>query len=100
MTLPFSFALLQQFPIDNEAVEALAGLAALGCFGTVALALVFVLVLVVFPIWCFWRICSQAGYHGAMSLLLLIPLIGGIVLILILAFSRWPIQNRIDDSQL
>jgi hypothetical protein len=39
-----------------------------------------------------WRITAKAGFPGALSLLLLIPLLN-IVLIWIFAFSRWPIEK-------
>ena len=44
------------------------------------------LLLTVLP---FWFICKKAGFHGALSLLMLIP-VGNIVLIFILAFAEWP----------
>ena len=44
------------------------------------------LLLVVLP---FWLICKKAGFHGALSLILLIPL-GNIILLFFLAFSEWP----------
>jgi uncharacterized membrane protein YhaH (DUF805 family) len=37
-----------------------------------------------------WRICSRAGFPGALSLLHIIPVIGTLVLMAILAFSDWP----------
>jgi len=59
-----------------------------------AVAAVFILAITVFMIWCWWRICTKAGYSGAMSLLLLIPGIGSIILICILAFGDWPIHKN------
>jgi len=41
-----------------------------------------------------WRIAEKAGYGGAMSLLMLIPLVNYIIL-LIFAFSEWPIETRL-----
>lgn len=52
----------------------------------VAAYLLFSLVLIV-PT---WRICQRAGFSGAVSLLLLVPLIGGFIVMSILAFSEWP----------
>ena len=37
----------------------------------------------------FWRICSKAGFRGALSLLMLIP-IANIILTFYLAFAEWP----------
>jgi len=49
------------------------------------------LILIILP---FWLICKKAGFHGAMSLLMLIP-IGNIILPFMLAFMDWPaLQGR------
>jgi len=37
----------------------------------------------------FWFICKKAGFHGALSLLMLVP-IANIVLPFFLAFAEWP----------
>ena len=37
----------------------------------------------------FWKICSKAGFPGALSLLLLVP-IANIVLPFYVAFAQWP----------
>ena len=84
-TLPV-LGLLQ--PHANDA--ALAGLAAAGCM----VWLVVILAMVIFPIFCFWRIFAKAGYNGAMALLCLIPGIGMIIVLCILAFSTWPAGQR------
>ncbi len=62
------------------------GLGALALFLIVAVHLIFSLVLIV-PT---WRICQRAGFSGAVSLLLLVPVIGGFIVMSILAFSDWP----------
>jgi hypothetical protein len=36
-----------------------------------------------------WRIASKAGYHGAWSLLLLVPIVN-LIVIWVFAFARWP----------
>ncbi|WP_306590306.1 hypothetical protein [Geothrix sp. 21YS21S-4] len=73
---------------SNDA--ALAGLAAAGCMVWAVAALA----MVVFPIFCFWRIFQKAGYNGAMALLCLIPGIGMIIVLCILAFGTWPAGQR------
>ena len=40
-----------------------------------------------------WRIAKKAGYSGALSLLLLIPLVN-IVVIWIFAFAKWPVERN------
>jgi uncharacterized membrane protein YhaH (DUF805 family) len=41
-----------------------------------------------------WRIAEKAGYSGPLSLLMLIPFVNYIML-LIFAFSEWPIETRL-----
>ena len=49
-------------------------------------------VALVITIW--WKIFDKTGYGGAMSLLMLIPIVGFIML-LVLAFGDWPIQQEV-----
>jgi hypothetical protein len=58
------------------------------------LPMCFGLFVFIFFIFLFWRICEKAGYSGAMSLLALIPGVGIIILLCILAFSQWPNQAQ------
>src|SRR5437868_15503066 len=58
----------------------------MGCVG---------LLVAVFFIFVWWKIFSKAGFNGAMSLLLLVP-IANIVVICMLAFGRWPIYDELD----
>lgn len=37
-----------------------------------------------------WRICTRAGFSGALSLFHLVPLVGSFIVMAILAFSSWP----------
>ena len=52
-----------------------------------------ILILLVLP---FWKIFSKAGFSGWWSLSLLLPIIN-ILVIYILAFSKWPIYKSISD---
>ena len=54
------------------------------------------LAIAIFFIYVYWRIVSKAGYNGAMSLLLFVP-IANIIMILIFAFSEWPIQKELNS---
>lgn len=56
---------------------------------------IFVIGLIVLLIWFYWRIFTKAGYNGAMSLLNLIPGVGHLICVLILAFGRWPIEDAL-----
>jgi hypothetical protein len=40
-----------------------------------------------------WRIVMKAGFNGALSLLMLIPLVN-IIMIWVFAFVRWPVDQR------
>jgi hypothetical protein len=37
-----------------------------------------------------WRIFVRAGFSGALSLLHLVPVVGSLIVMAILAFSDWP----------
>ena len=37
-----------------------------------------------------WRICTRAGFSGALSLFHLVPVIGSFIVMAILAFGDWP----------
>ena len=37
-----------------------------------------------------WRICTRAGFSGALSLFHLVPLFGSFIVMAVLAFSTWP----------
>jgi len=41
-----------------------------------------------------WKIFSKAGYSGAMSLLMLLPLVN-LIMLLVLAFGQWPIHREL-----
>jgi len=67
----------------------MAGILGLGSFlllGMLMLHLLLALVLII-PT---WRICTRAGFSGALSLFHLVPLIGSFIVMAILAFSTWP----------
>ena len=62
------------------------GLGTLALFGLLLIHLVLALVLII-PT---WRICTRAGFSGALSLFHLVPVIGWLIVMAILAFSPWP----------
>lgn len=65
---------------------------ALGAFG--GIFWIFVLAVIIFIIVLYWRIATKAGYSGALSLLMFIPLVN-LVMLILFAFSEWPIQQRL-----
>ncbi|MFY9662983.1 MAG: hypothetical protein WAL67_11740 [Candidatus Cybelea sp.] len=67
-----------------------------GAFAALAFVYAIVLLVVVaFTLWVYWRIFAKAGYNGALSLMNLIPGIGPLICVLILAFGRWPIEDQL-----
>lgn len=54
------------------------------------------LMVFLFAIW--WKIFKKAGYSGALGLLMWVPLIN-FILLLVLAFSKWPIQMRLEQYE-
>jgi hypothetical protein len=67
-----------------------------------ALAFVYIIIIggiVVFSLWVYWRIFAKAGYNGALSLLNLIPGVGPLICMIILAFGRWPIEDQLAALQ-
>ena len=59
---------------------------------------VFILILLVLQIIICWKIASKAGYNGALSLLMFIPLVNFII-ILIFAFGEWPIEAQLRAAR-
>ena len=74
--------------------------AAAGVVATLVLVYGVVLLgIVAVTIWIYWRIFTKAGYNGAIALLNLIPGIGQLICIIILAFGRWPIEDQLAALQ-
>jgi len=76
--------------MDHSTAAAASAVAALLFFYSVVF-----LAIIVFMIWLYWRIFAKAGFSGALSLLNLIPGVGHLICLIILAFSRWPIEDRL-----
>jgi hypothetical protein len=59
-----------------------------------------VIVGIIFIVWPAWRICSRAGFPGAMGLLIMIPPLN-LVLLYVLAFAEWPaLRNQKTSANL
>jgi uncharacterized membrane protein YhaH (DUF805 family) len=71
--------------MDPQQQQQIAGMAA----GFLGVFLVFGLAVLAFGIFLFWRIFTKAGLSGALSLLVLVPAVGWIIVLCILAFSEW-----------
>jgi hypothetical protein len=61
---------------------------------------VFILAIFAFMIFIFWRIFKKTGQNGAMSLITLIPGIGAIIVLCILAFGKWPIETEVEQHRM
>ncbi len=51
---------------------------------------------IVFTLIIWWRIFSKAGYSGAMSLLMFVP-IANLIILCVLAFGEWPILRELNQ---
>ncbi|HEX9372592.1 MAG TPA: hypothetical protein VF897_16390 [Roseiflexaceae bacterium] len=51
-------------------------------------------VTIIFLVSIWWKIFAKAGYSGALSLLMFIPVVN-FILLLILAFGEWPIHREL-----
>jgi uncharacterized membrane protein YhaH (DUF805 family) len=57
--------------------------------GMMGVFMLFGLIVLAFGIFLFWRIFTKAGLAGPLSLLVLVPAVGWIIVLCILAFSDW-----------
>jgi len=80
---------MQTSPSPDFPAEALGVVAAF--MGIWLLAILAFLVITVIA---YWKIFSKAGFSGALSLLMLVP-IANFVMLLVLAFSEWPLEREV-----
>ena len=74
-------------PDQQHAANMMAGLG----FGFILFAFFFGLALLAFWIFLYWRIFTKAGLSGALSLIILFPFFGYLIVLCILAFSEWKV---------
>ncbi len=67
--------------------------------GVLVASLLAGLIGLIFAIIIYWRIFSKAGYSGARSLLMLIPVVN-LIIIIMFAFSEWPIQRELNQLRM
>ena len=79
---------------DSAAANALTA----GMFGFGMVILVIALAMTIFFAWLFWRIFARTGMNGALGLICLVPSVGPLICLLILAFSRWPIEDALIST--
>ena len=76
----------------------------MGHLGSTELIIIFLVILpfallfAVLPVIAFWKICSRAGFNGALGLLMLLP-IANIILPLYVAFSKWPVFEQKHEQE-
>ena len=58
-------------------------------------SVIFSLIVIIFAVIIYWRIFSKAGYSGALSLLMFVP-IANIIVLCVLAFGNWPIYKELN----
>lgn len=67
-----------------------------GDAGGAILLLVVYVAIIAFFIFCYWKIWSKAGFNGAWSLLMLVPIVN-IFAFAYLALAEWPIHKRLGS---
>ena len=59
--------------------------------------LIFMLIFLVILVGIYYLIIKKTGYNPWLSLLVLIPGLGGLIIIIMLAFTEWPVQREIRE---
>jgi hypothetical protein len=47
----------------------------------------------------FWKIFSKAGFNGALSILMIIPIVN-VIMIFFLAFAEWPVLRGTQQPRM
>jgi len=61
------------------------------------IAIPFAVLMALLTVLPFWKICAKAGFPGALSLLMLVP-IANIILPFYIAFADWPALRQAQPS--
>ena len=61
--------------------------------------LIIILFVLIIPAMLAWRICSKAGFPGALGLFVLIPGLGFFIVLIALAFNEWPIERELREAR-
>ena len=59
---------------------------------------IFYLVVFIVFLVAYWKIWSKAGFNGAWSLLMFVPLVN-LIAFLYLAFAKWPVHDRVGGPE-
>ena len=74
-------------PDQQHAANMMTGLG----FGIILFGVLFTVVFLALWIFLYWRIFTKAGLSGALSLIILFPGFGYLIVLCILAFSEWKV---------
>jgi hypothetical protein len=67
-----------------------------GSLGVPELVVIIVILLMLTsPVVLGWVVFSKTGLPGALSLIALVPIVGFLVVVCILAFTEWPIEREL-----
>ncbi len=77
---------------QQQAANLLAGMG----IGAVLFGFLFVLAIAVFFVYLIWRVFTKAGLAGPLSLLILVPGFGALIVLCILAFSDWKVVPAVS----
>jgi len=80
---------------SDAASNAAASMLGVGAFVAIVVYFIILLGMIALFIWIFWKIFTKAGFNGALAFLNLVPGVGNLICILILAFSAWPVENEL-----
>ena len=59
----------------------------------VLIIILIIVLLVAIPVWLFWKIFDRTGMNPALAFLVVVPYVGPVIVLLLLAFKRWPVQD-------
>ncbi|MCI4644019.1 MAG: hypothetical protein MRY64_04475 [Hyphomonadaceae bacterium] len=59
--------------------------------------LIFYAAIIIVSIIAYWKIWSKAGFNGAWSLLMIIPIVG-FISFLYLGFAEWPVRKQMGSD--
>ena len=88
--------LLAQTTTTSPNYDQAAGLAALLGGGTF---LLIGLISIVIIVAIYYMIIKKTGYNPLLCLLIFIPFVGGLIIVIMLAFTEWPIQRELRELQ-
>lgn len=67
--------------------------------GVIEITIIFIILAIVLgEVIAFWKIFTKAGWNGAWGILAVVPMLT-VGLLLYLAFSKWPIENKLKELE-